>query len=66
MYHFFKISYFKLSILVFGLLLVGIYSGEYKAASLVSTLFVGTAFVIDILHQFEKKSHDKRSSIVEK
>ena len=56
MYHFFKVSYKKLSILVFFIVGVASVSGEYKLACWMSTLFMGAAFLIDIFHHFEKKS----------
>ena len=59
MYHFFKISYLKLFILVFGLLLVGIISGDYKTACFVSTFFLGAGLVLDAAYHLERKSKKK-------
>lgn len=58
MYRFFKVSYKKLSILVFVLLCVAGVSGEYQLACWMSLLFIGTAFFINILHHFERKHYD--------
>ncbi len=57
--HFFKISYLKLSVLVFLVLMVGLIAKDTWLACAVSALFMGAAFLIDAMYWLERRSHDK-------
>jgi len=60
MYHFFRIDYRKLSVMVFLFLMVGLMSKDTWLACAVSALFMGAAFLIEAMHWFERRSRDKQ------
>jgi len=62
MYHFFRIDYRKLSVMVFLFLMVGLMSKDTWLACAVSALFMGAAFLIEAMHWLERRSHDKQGS----